>query len=384
MFDTVAHNAEASEVWASYNAGAPIRMPVILGFNTRFWLLNREFNKTGMDFRQYTEAAHAMLEGQMALRHLMATELNKYCDEQVGIPEAGLDAFVDFQNFFEAAWFGCEVIYPANNVPGTHPLLTDDKKNYLFEKGIPDPFSGWLKKGQEYYEYFAECKQRGFTWQGIPIREVGVNYLYTDGPFTNACNLRGTAEFCADIYDDPQYAERLLDYITDATIARITAWRRYLGRPEKYESFSFADDSAQLISPRMYKRLVLPRHKRLAQALSTGEDTNAIHMCGDATHLFEILRDELNVYDFDTGYPVDFSTMTEKLGSKVRMNGGVHVDVLLGCSAAEVTEETVKIIRAVKPHTKRFVMRDANNVAPFTPLANLDAMYQAVRAHGRY
>ena len=134
----------------------------------------------------------------------------------------------------------------------------------------------------------------------------------------------------------------------------------------------------------MYKRLVLPRHKRLAQALSTGEDTNAIHMCGDATHLFEILRDELNVYDFDTGYPVDFATMTEKLGSKVRMNGGVHVDVLLGCSAAEVTEETVKIIRAVKPHTKRFVMRDANNVAPFTPLANLDAMYQAVRAHGRY
>ena len=38
----------------------------------------------------------------------------------------------------------------------------------------------------------------------------------------------------------------------------------------------------------------------------------------------------------------------------------------------------------MRPYTRRFVLREANNLPPLTPLENVAAMYNAVREYGHY
>ena len=62
----------------------------------------------------------------------------------------------------------------------------------------------------------------------------------------------------------------------------------------------------------------------------------------------------------------------------------VYVDLLLGGTPQQVETETRRIIGEVKPVTRRFIMREANNLAPCTPPENIAAMYEAVRQYGVY
>jgi uroporphyrinogen-III decarboxylase len=68
----------------------------------------------------------------------------------------------------------------------------------------------------------------------------------------------------------------------------------------------------------------------------------------------------------------------------VRINGGVRCDDLMQKTPEEIAKETKRIMDEVMPYTDRFVMRDANNLSPFTPNENIYAMYQTVRQYGWY
>ena len=379
--DFTAHNREARAVWEAFHSGKPVRMPMTLGINPRFYLLDSSLNAECISFQQYSENAEIMAEVQIRNAHYIRHHI--YADHEMGLPENGWRVYVDLQNTYEAAWFGAEVVYRRGNSPFTEPLLTGERKNLLFERGIPDPFGGCYTQALRMCEQMQALAGKK-EYFGRPIAEAGLPSYGTDGPMTVACNLRGTTQFCLDIYEDPAYAERLLDYITDATIARIRAWdRRFFGRDIR-DSFGFADDSIQLLSRDVYRDLILPRHRRLVEALSNGTKKNSIHLCGDATRHFKTIRDELNVDSFDTGFPVRHGELAAELGPDVTISGGVHVDLLLGGTPQQVEAETRRIIGEVKPVTRRFIMREANNLAPCTPPENIAAMYEAVRQYGVY
>ncbi len=381
-YDFQSHNREVRAVWESYRAGAPIRMPMVIGVNPRHILMDPALNTKKVTFAEYMNNPDVMLEVLLQFRDYAAHHL--WCDVEMGLPEQGWNIYVDFQNVYEAGWFGAEIQYSGNNSPVSKPLLTDDCKHLLFEKGIPDPFSNLMAKGRQYYEHFVAVKQKGFTYKNRPLNQISVGWLGTDGPMTLACDLRGTENFALDLYEDPDYALQLLEYITEATIQRVKAWRRYLGQPEKSPGYAFADDSIVLLSVEDYRHFILPFHRRLVEELSTGELPNSIHLCGDASRFFSLIRDELNVREFDTGFPIDHGKLVRTLGPDVRINGGPKVDLLLHGSPQQVKEETRRIIEEVKPHNRRFVMREANNLSPRTPEANLKAMYETVKEYGDY
>jgi uroporphyrinogen-III decarboxylase len=133
-----------------------------------------------------------------------------------------------------------------------------------------------------------------------------------------------------------------------------------------------------------YERLILPFHKKLANELTDGTGKNSIHLCGDATHHFRKIQDELNVYSFDTGFPINFRNMLETLSPETQISGGVHINTLLMGSAGEIQKAVESICREVKPLSKKFIIRDANNLSPGTPFENIAAMYEAVREFGRF
>ena len=377
--DFVRHNEEVKEVWARYNAGDPVRVPMILGINPRIWLLDPKLNREGISFQTYSENAAAMARVQMYAKEYIRTNLP--ADHEMGLPESW-ELYVDTQNVYEAAWFGCKMVYHEGNCPSTG-LMTREEVEARMDAGFPDIETGWLgEKLAMYDELKSMIGQEGH--HGIPVGSVSPLLTGTDGPVTVACNLLGASEFLTEMLADPEWADELLHYITEATIYRLRALRRRFGLSERSETFGVADDSCALISTAMYEERVLPLHKQLFDTLGVSGMERGMHLCGDSTRHFPLLKEKLGVTQFDTGYPVKFAQLQKALGPDVRINGGPNTSLLLGGTAEAVAAETKRILGEVMPLTKRFVLREGNNLAPCTPPENIAAMYETVRRFGRY
>jgi hypothetical protein len=381
--DFDAHNAEVAQVWESYRRREPIRVPILFGINPRYTMFDHPANPRRLTFEQFFNDPQVMLERQ--LEHQEWVRLNVPQDAEMGLPEEGWDVAVSFQNSYEAAWLGCQVRYYSDQVPDTVPLLADgDRKRMLFDTGIPNPFTGGLmQKNWDFYTDFLQKQAEGWTWKGLPIRSVAPCGLGTDGPLTVACNLRGATEFMTDLGADPDYALQLLEFVTEAIIVRIRAYRQLLGQPLRTPGWGFADDSVQLISTRMYEERILPFHRRLVDTFSDGGPIS-MHLCGDATRHFPFLHDALNVWSFDTGFPVDFRRVREQVGPDVEILGGPSVMLLQTTGPGEVGAEVNRILTSGVTEGCRFILREANNMPPGVPLANLQAMYAAGRRYGRW
>lgn len=376
------HNEEVKRVWDAYHARRPVRVPMILGISSRNYLLDDKVNKEHVTYKEYFDSPETMLRTQVHftdhIRH------NIPHDIEMGVPEEGWTVLVDFQNVYDAAWFGAPIIFPEGQCPDTRaPYKDDARKGALVEKPLPQPFAGFMGKVREFYEYFMANRER-FIHRDRPIKEVICGFpASTDGPFTLACQLRGTEALCTDMIVDTDYFHEVMGYLTDALVQRIAAWRKYFELPGKAESFFMADDFVQLLSIKNYRQHVLPYHRRLYESFSTMQN-NAIHLCGDATRLFPTIHRELGVMQFDTGFPVDFGWLRNELGPDVEILGGPHVDLLRRGGPGQTRQRTQEILESGIMEGGRFILREGNNLAPGTPVENIEAMYSACKEFGCY
>jgi hypothetical protein len=380
--DFTEHNEEVRRVWQAYRAGTPVRVPVIVDADTRYFVLHGELNPgERMSFEDYSEDAVTMMDFQLRAHEYRVLNLNPRCDYEAGLP-ARFSVTVDMQRYFDAGFFGAEVEYRAGQIPDTIPPLAGDRKSWLFDRGQPDPLTGGVfARAHQMHEVMAERIAKGFTFRDreVVFEPFG---LGTDGPLTVATNLRGT-ELYTDLITDPDYVHALLEFIVEGTIARIQAHRRFFGLPEKSPTWGYADDSVQLISTAMVREFIIPAHRKLIRALTDAERIS-IHLCGNSTRHFKTLRDELGCYSFDTGFPVDFAWLRQELGPDVEILGGPRVTLLRDGAPDQVEAEVQRILSSGIMEGGRFILREANDLAPGTPLSNLEAMYAAGRRYGRY
>ena len=87
---------------------------------------------------------------------------------------------------------------------------------------------------------------------------------------------------------------------------------------------------------------------------------------------------------FDTGFPVDFGALRQVLGPAVEIMGGPTVMTLKEGDPEACAGEARRILESGVMKGGRFILREANNLPPCVPLANLEAVYQACRAYGGY
>lgn len=373
------HNAEAAQVWSDFHHRRPNRPPVHLGTTVQYFMGVAELrNAAGreLDFAAYSTNAELMLDFQLRSAAWRSTHIASHCDDQAGLP-AAWEVRVDLQTYDEAAYFGAPVIFLPGQVPDTRPILTGDQKNRLFDQGLPDALTGgWYANAHQLYEKMSAFIHRQPEYQDRPIRMTPFG-IWTNGPFTLALALRGN-ELLTDLYDDPEYVRQLLAFILTGTINRIQAHHRFFGLPDKAAEIFFADDAIQLISVNVLREFLIPIYHELIAAVSTGQRVK-IHLCGDASRHFKTLCVELGAAEFETGFPVDLGALRRTLGSQVILQGGPTVMLLRDGAPTEVSAETRRILNSGVGDHGAFILREANNLAPGTPIANLAAMYQTAR-----
>jgi hypothetical protein len=376
-FDFESHNEEVRALWPSLDEGRPIRTPIFFGINTRYFVLSPEANPQGVDFEDYFNDPDLMFDS--LLRFQRWSRFNILQDTELGLPETWGIA-PEFQNVYDAAWFGCPIVYREWQVPDSEPVFASNPEA-LLDRGMPDPFGGLFGQALEYYEHFLE-RARNEEYLGRPI-QVNLPWggLSCDGIMTIACSVFGPDFVCTAMASEPERLRRLLDFMTDALLARLQAWGERFGVPFPRDKFGFGDDSIALISTKMYREHILPHHKKMHDACST-DRWRWMHLCGDASRQFRTLVDELNIRHFDTGFPIDLGRVRQELGPEIRLDGGPHIEMLHFGTPAEIEAEVERICGSGVLQGGLFCLREANNLAPGTPLENMEALYHAGRRFG--
>jgi uroporphyrinogen-III decarboxylase len=374
-------NGEKQRVWDAYRARRPERVPVTLGVNPRVVLFDPRWNPEGVSFQQYWEDAETTIRMQLRFMDYKSEFLSRFCDSPAGTPQS-LEFYVDLQNVWDALYFGCPLRFRDEQVPDTEPILAGDGRDRIFDFDIDHPLDNPFVQDvlRRHEALVAAAAKVDVPGVALSVRPPLMGF---DGHLTVATNLRGH-ELYLDIYEDPDYVRRLLSLIHQATVNRTRALHERFGRKAfDGRCGGLPDDSIQLISTETHREFVLPCH-RAWLGLWSEEGHHWTHLCGDASRHFPIMQRELNVQSFDTGFPIDLGRTRRELGPEAEIAGGVEVGLLLGGTPEQVYARTREILGSGVMKGGRFILREANNLPPRVPEANLQAMYDCCLEHGRY
>lgn len=375
------HNEESDALWKAFVSGTHPRIPVRFNTNPRVLMLDPRYNTRGITYREYMTdpeiMAQAMLEWQYWMRFVLPG------DQEKGLPRKWT-IWTDFENSYDAAWLGCPVHYREDQVPDTTPILDDDHKRMLFDRGVPGPFAGeWCDRWAAFMDAWEKKSRDGWTFLGVPV-EPNRNmspFAGCDGLFTVAVSLRGATEMCIDLMMDPEYAHELLAYLYESLTARMKAWRVRCGIPVPQDAFGSADDAVEMLSTDQYREFVLPWHVRFFDVFGTAKD-RGMHLCGDAQRHFATLHKETGIQTFDTGFPVDFARFRRELGPDVSISGGPAVSFFIQDSPEPIVRETQRILRSGILQGGRFILQEGNNLPPAAHIENCQAVYDTGRQLG--
>lgn len=388
--DFAEHDEEVSRLWAAYHSGKPYRVPVVVYGSITNYFLNPELNTKGLMFKEFFEDPEIQITAQLEYQKWGC--FNICCDLPMGLPNDGWQLRLDFQNSWEASWFGCPLKFWDWRVPDTVEILKDNGKILYDMPKVLGFDNGIMSRVIEFYDYmWGRCRNMEYEDRTVKPPEVilGEN---TDGIFTLAAKIRGTENLLVDMLTDEKYYHDLMDYLTRNIINRIKRlkeyrWSKYPNSRDKgvykLQNMTFADDSILLLSCEQYREYVYPYHKRFFDEFSNGSPA-FIHLCGDATKHFKFIKDNLNVDKFDTGFPVDHGWLRKELGPDATIYGGPTVMLLKEGDFREIENEVERVCKSGVMDGGKFVMIAANNMAPRTPVENIACMYEAAKKFGVY
>lgn len=353
--------ASADRIGKARRFEEPDRVPVLLSTNYRF---SERFHPISM--REYFLDPKKQIVGNLMHTAFMLKNFDHDVEGVGGMAP-------NFHNTVEASAFGCEVVFPEHDVAMVRsPLLDDIRK--VDDLHVPDARrDGLMAKCFEYCEIF-----RRELGDQMDVRVGGS----CDGPFTLATQLVAPKQIVRAMYSDPSVVRRLLKLCTETEIAWIKERMLEDGvADEPRESWAFADDSCQLLSPDMYEKFVAPYQRRIVDRFSRGK-VSGVHMCGHVAHLIPTVKRLFRPKQWDFGYPIDPLWAKEIIGEECVLIGNVSPILLATGTPAQVEEASRRCIESVAGGGG-YILMDGNNI-PRAPLENVRTMIAAAHEYGRY
>lgn len=265
----------------------------------------------------------------------------------------------------EAQALGARVDQPAEGAPLLREHILADMSRLDSLRGIDPNAAGRLPL---YHEAVADvCRRIG-----------GQTFVLTTlrGPLNIASQLRGVEDVLVDMLQQPDEVARLLDFATDVAV-RVS--RPSLDAGADGLIFGEATCSPNFISPKMYRELVLPRHKRLvAEVKAQGWRFVALHICGNVVPILEdMISTGLDFVDIDYQVPADRAIALS--AGRVALRGNLDpIAVFYNGSPDEVRKTTADLCRAVAG--SRWIASTGCDIPPGTPADNVAAFVDTVRA----
>lgn len=346
------------------------RVAVIPAINYRYLL-----PAIGVRFHDYYNDPEVMLRSQILGQKWLMEHI---ATDQHDITGAWVGGWTDFQNVTEGSALGCEVVFPEDDLPWIKGgwVAADADLRRLEQM---DVVNGGLNGRQvEFRRAMMEIADKyPVLFQGGPIFYPGANPALTHtshGPFTVGSDLMGQTEMFEAMLERPAFASELMGIVTD----KILTWLDFCWQEEQlaHRDFAWTDDLAAYLSPETYADLVLPYEKKLRFHF---DGWVSMHMCGHTNHLLSIFADEVQIKEYQGfGWEVDLDLIGHVMGGRVVLDGNVSPLVIANGTPEQVKAETHRVLEKLAPY-RGLIIQDGNNIAPGSPVENINAMMQAAR-----
>ena len=260
-----------------------------------------------------------------------------------------------------------------------HPLAQahlEDIEDYPFPKGDdPGRFEGLRERALEI---------RNRTPYALVSGISGVVY-------ETCWYLRGLEPWYCDMLVQPEFCEALLDQTLKFWMDWFRVFLDEVG--DLVDVIMIGDDLAgqtgPLFDPRFYRKVVKPRHQRLAQYIRSRTQAKLwYHTCGACTEYIPDLIDNgiqiLNPLQIGAAR-MDPAELKRSFGKDLVFWGGA-IDaqhVLPSATPSQVREHVRRTMRAFMPGGG-YVFNNVHNIQPGVPAENIVALYDAAYEFGRY
>jgi uroporphyrinogen-III decarboxylase len=346
------------------------RVPILYGLFARYF--TPLFQLRYIDFFQDPET-HYYWQLQF-IKYRMENIPEDFCLE----PTIYVHPF--FDNVIPPSGNGGQVGWMEDGPPRAIPIIKTVEEMERFE--VAKPETGLRGKAIEWWlrmkEFAADTK---LTFQGregrVEMEPLALGFL---SPHMIAIDLVGD-NFYWWMLEYPEQCHRFLAKITQAEIDSEENTRRIDPRPRT--SFALAEDSAQIMSPELFKRFCVPYDnilfERYGDHIPFGR---TVHMCGNSTHLHKVLKEDLKMSSFFLfGYPVPPKVAAANLGGTTLLWGNVKPMLMKDGAYHEVKQAACECLEAIGP-CGGLLLGDGANVCPGTPLASFHAIMEAAEEFG--
>jgi uroporphyrinogen decarboxylase len=194
------------------------------------------------------------------------------------------------------------------------------------------------------------------------------------GPFSLAARLFGVAEALEATLAEPAVILALLERVTPFLIEYALEFRR-----AGAAGIIVAEPAAGLLSPGGLSRFSTPFVKRIVAAAQDPTFAVVLHNCGaKLVHLDRILEAGAEMYHF--GAPMDLPAALVRVGGRAVICGNVDPAFIQAGPPSAVRAEATRLLD-LSLENRDFVLSSGCDLAPGTPLENVEALCTAVASN---
>lgn len=293
--------------------------------------------------------------GAFASDYRVLTRSNLICAREFGIDQ--MNTMSD--PYRETQGYGARIIYERDMVPRCerHPLEDDPDFAKLPR---PDPMG-------------AERMRDRVEAVRVYREQVGGEYSimgWVEGPAAEAADLRRLDNFFMDLIDDPAGVGRLMDLCVDVAVDFARAQVR-----AGADTIGIGDAAASQVSTGLYESLILPRERRLVEAIKAMGAKVRMHICGNITHLLPGLA-TLGTDVLDVDHMVDLAAVRRAVGRRTVIAGNLDPVAEVLQSTPGAIREAVRRCYAIAGNP--FMVNAGCEIPSATPAANLKALCEPV------
>lgn len=261
----------------------------------------------------------------------------------------------------EAEAFGCTIRMPEDEIPTVIGRLVTDLAG---AQGLAVPAAGSGRTSV----HLEACRLLAAQSGGAPVLGGLI------GPFSLAGRLFGVSEALEATMSDPDTVLVLLEKVTRFLSDYAAAFKR-----AGAAGVIMAEPAAGLLSPRGLGRFSAPFVRRIIAEVQDERFTVVLHNCGaKLAHLPKVLESGAEIYHF--GAPMDILAALEQVDGRVILCGNLDPSAVFHGGTPEEMHARVGELLAGVGGRRNFVLSSGCDLPPGTPVANLEAFYQASKA----